>query len=68
MVDAACRGHCWHYAQFQHLMTNHRDEICCHCGEKVCRMLWPTENYAHGPYADGYGSGEEKGNVQKGLS
>jgi hypothetical protein len=48
-------SHCWHYASMQHTISNHRDEICCHCGQSVCRNLYgyddSGENLGHGKYS-----------------
>ena len=48
--------HCWHYALLQHTVTNHRDEICCHCGEKRCLSIPGYDTLGprlgHGPYVE----------------
>lgn len=46
--------HCWHIANMQHTLTNHRDDICCHCGITRCVRLQRDHygnNLGHGPYA-----------------
>jgi hypothetical protein len=34
----------------QHAMTNHRDEICCHCGASRCVYLKREIPPGHGKY------------------
>lgn len=43
-------GCCWHYSSFQHAVTNHRDEVCCHCGTTRCVSVQPKIPLGHGPY------------------
>ncbi len=42
--------HCWHKATVQHAMTNHLDEVCCHCGAARCVYLETGAPEGHGPF------------------
>lgn len=44
--------HCWHVADFQHAVLNHRDDVCCHCGASRCvSTAIMRRQDGHGPYA-----------------
>lgn len=46
-----CKKHCWHMANFQHAVMNHRDDTCCWCGENKCVRLRRIPLFkGHGPY------------------
>jgi hypothetical protein len=59
-VDHKC---CWHRANIQHAVTNHRDEVCCHCGVPRCVELRMRIPEGHGPFCpEKVSRKEEEGN------
>jgi len=51
-MTSECK-HCWHRSSFQHAVPNHRDDICCHCGESKCVHLEQYHPEGHGKYLPG---------------
>jgi len=52
----AC-NHCWHRAAFACAIhagpsAEHIDEVCCHCGQTLCRTIIrePESTAGHGPH------------------
>jgi len=44
---------CWHKANEQHAIMNHRDDICCHGGCRRCVRLKLDRPDGHGPFCPG---------------
>jgi len=42
--------HCWHPANINHALPNHRDEVCCFCGHFSCLSLSDVNTGAHGKF------------------